>query len=449
MKRIIRKMDMEMMKSLLERLAEQMTELKTEKKGGQEEMRINMKAGKEELKKNIVRIKEEFSNIIQEKMNAIKNKITLVEIKVLKIKESLEKKVLENIEKAFENVNKEIKDMKKQISNGHEEPNGLFMPSLVAIKLLTFDGKTSWQVYIYKTQFTMVLEANGWNPRTKAFHLAASLRGEAADIIKTFPEEQRHDFQALSGALELRVRDPETQKALRFADVKDIGSALVYAHKIEADQQAARKDRRSFRAVSAIDSDSDFIKQIEDLRRKIRSLEERKGGRNTKIQCWTSGAAGHVRRNSSISRDGGNNLPPHQGKQICGHLEGRRCPESQKSHFKEFHISSISNGDNGFFVMGHVNKVPSRMIIDTGANVTIIITDLAHKLGKKTHLDATLQTVIDNRINIHGKVYLNIAFGDAMYHYMTYVADINDQFYLELDFLKENNFKLDFKNNES
>ncbi|GFS37936.1 gag-Pol polyprotein [Nephila pilipes] len=170
----------------------------------------------------------------------------------------------------------------------------------------------------------MVVEANGWNPRAKAFHLTTSLRGDAADIFETLPEEQRHDFQAyrvfLDCPVETRqdlafqhfidsVRDPETQKALRLADVKDIGSALVYAHKIEIAQQAACKDRHSIRAVSAIDSDSDFIKQIEDLRRKIRSLEDCKDGRNTKIQCWTCGAAEHVHRNCPTSRDGGNDLP--------------------------------------------------------------------------------------------------------------------------------------------
>lgn len=55
--------------------------------------------------------------------------------------------------------------MKKQVSNGHEESKVAFVPSLSTIKLLTFEGKTSWQVY--KTQFTMVAEANGWDPRIK------------------------------------------------------------------------------------------------------------------------------------------------------------------------------------------------------------------------------------------------------------------------------------------
>ncbi|GFT34845.1 hypothetical protein NPIL_494261 [Nephila pilipes] len=77
--------------------------------------------------------------------------------------------------------------------------------------------------------------------------------------------------------------------------------------------QATRKDRHSIRSVSGIDSDTDFVKQIKNLRRKIRSLEERTGGRNTKIQCWICGAAGHVRRNCTTSRDGGNKLPPQQG----------------------------------------------------------------------------------------------------------------------------------------
>ena len=54
------------------------------------------------------------------------------------------------------------------------------------------------------------------------------------------------------------VQDPETQKALRLADVKDIASALVYAHKIKAAQQASRKDRHMIRGVSASDPKTDF-----------------------------------------------------------------------------------------------------------------------------------------------------------------------------------------------
>ena len=69
------------------------------------------------------------------------------------------------------------------------------------------------------------------------------------------------------------------------------------------------------------------------------------------------------------------------------------------------------------------------MIIDTGANVTIIRSDLAQKLGGKliwTPPCVTLQTVTGDMINVHGKIPLNMAFGDDTYYYVAYVADNSD-----------------------
>ncbi|GFW52007.1 hypothetical protein TNCV_1189371 [Trichonephila clavipes] len=71
-----------------------------------------------------------------------------------------------------------------------------------SIKLSTYDGKSSWQVY--KTQFSIVADANQWDSQTKACQLAASLRADAADILQSLPETQRLDFDALVNALELR-----------------------------------------------------------------------------------------------------------------------------------------------------------------------------------------------------------------------------------------------------
>ncbi|GFT72588.1 uncharacterized protein NPIL_607831 [Nephila pilipes] len=70
------------------------------------------------------------------------------------------------------------------------------------IKISTYDGKTSWQVY--KTQFSIVANGNGWDPVTKARQLAASLRTEAADVLRTVPEEEQLNFEALTEARELR-----------------------------------------------------------------------------------------------------------------------------------------------------------------------------------------------------------------------------------------------------
>ncbi|GFT61298.1 gag-Pol polyprotein [Trichonephila clavipes] len=84
-------------------------------------------------------------------------------------------------------------EMKSELTTNIAEPS---------IKLSTYDGKSSWQVY--KTQFSIVADANQWDSQTKACQLAASLRADAADILQTLPETQRLDFDALVNALELR-----------------------------------------------------------------------------------------------------------------------------------------------------------------------------------------------------------------------------------------------------
>ncbi|GFS96286.1 hypothetical protein TNCV_16531 [Trichonephila clavipes] len=100
--------------------------------------------------------------------------------------------------------------------------------------------------------------------------------------------------------------------------------------------------------------------------------------------------------------------------------------------------------------MGHVNELPCNMIIDTGANVSIIRNDLAQKLKEK--LIWTRPRGATNRdgekIDIHGKLKVKIRFGDTTYQHAVYVADIADPFILGLDFLKEHGFTLDFNKNE-
>ena len=90
------------------------------------------------------------------------------------------------------------------------------------------------------------------------------------------------------------------------------------------------------------------------------------------------------------------------------------------------------------------------MIIDTGDNVTIIRKDLAQQFEEKliwTPPCVTLQTVSGEKIDIHGKLNVNVTFGSVAYHHTAYVADIVDTCILGLDFLKKYNFSLDFKNN--
>ncbi|GFX59387.1 retrovirus-related Pol polyprotein from transposon 412 [Trichonephila clavipes] len=89
------------------------------------------------------------------------------------------------------------------------------------------------------------------------------------------------------------------------------------------------------------------------------------------------------------------------------------------------------------------------MVVDTGDNVSIIRKDLA----KNSKLSIiwkppcnSLQTVTGDKIQVHGKANVTLRFGNIGYPHKTYIADITDPCILGLDFLKSNNFKLDFEN---
>ncbi|GFT65334.1 hypothetical protein TNCV_1559771 [Trichonephila clavipes] len=89
------------------------------------------------------------------------------------------------------------------------------------------------------------------------------------------------------------------------------------------------------------------------------------------------------------------------------------------------------------------------MVVDTGANVSIIRKDLAQNSQVSiiwTPPCVSLQTVTSDKIEVHGKANITLRFGNIDYHHTAYIADITDPCILGLDFLKNNNFKLDFEN---
>ncbi|GFX25224.1 gag-Pol polyprotein [Trichonephila clavipes] len=270
----------------------------------------------------------------------------------------LEAKIFEKVEDVSISFRSDLEKLKQKVMTGQEDEFKFQAPySKPSIKLSTYDGKSSWQVY--KTQFSIVADANQWDSQTKACQLAASLRADAADILQTLPETQRLDFDALVNALELRfgekcvkdysrlqlksrqqkvsetlqelatdverlshlafsdcptevrevlalqhfidgVRDPEIQKALRMADLKDLKGALVFAMKFEAAQQATRKDRHPIRAVNESDTSNSSVERLERQMRsfmnRVESLMSQKADGKKTLKCWTCGREGHLQR---------------------------------------------------------------------------------------------------------------------------------------------------------
>ncbi|GBN51389.1 hypothetical protein AVEN_271771-1 [Araneus ventricosus] len=91
------------------------------------------------------------------------------------------------------------------------------------------------------------------------------------------------------------------------------------------------------------------------------------------------------------------------------------------------------------------------MLVDTGANVTLLRTDLAQKLKEKLSYTApniSLKIVTGEITEIRGKMDASIECGSRKFHHIFYVADITDSCILGLDFLQKFNFTVDLEKNE-
>ncbi|GFT63634.1 retrovirus-related Pol polyprotein from transposon 412 [Trichonephila clavipes] len=437
-------------------------ELKSDLKGIGDKL-TTMDKKFEEMEGRIESVEYKFENKFVDIENKFENKFEDMESK-------LEAKIFEKVEDVSISFRSDLEKLKQKVMTGQGDEFKFQAPySKPSIKLSTYDGKSSWQVY--KTQFSIVADANQWDSQTKACQLAASLRADAADILQTLPETQRLDFDALVNALELRfgekcvkdysrlqlksrqqkvsetlqelatdverlshlafsdcptevrevlalqhfidgVRDPEIQKALRMADLKDLKGALVFAMKFEAAQQATRKDRHPIRAVNESDTSNSSVERLERQMRsflnRVESLMSQKADGKKTLKCWTCGREGHLQRSCRARQGAETNkrLPEGGvGKLINGHLVGRRLPDFGKPHFPVSQISTKST-----------------------------------EIKRETYLDPAPRGATDRKgekIDIHGKLKVKIQFGNTTYQHAVYVADIADPFILGLDFLKE------------
>ncbi|GBM33259.1 Retrovirus-related Pol polyprotein from transposon 412 [Araneus ventricosus] len=91
------------------------------------------------------------------------------------------------------------------------------------------------------------------------------------------------------------------------------------------------------------------------------------------------------------------------------------------------------------------------MLVDTGANVTLLRTDLAQKLKEQliyTAPNISLKTATGEKTEIRGKLDASIECGSRKFHHRIYVADVTDPCILGLGFLQKFNFTVDLEKNE-
>ena len=129
-------------------------------------------------------------------------------------------------------------------------------------KVGEFTGKEQLESYLQ--HFEVAAEINAWNDREKALFLAASLRGEAQDILSELPNSQRNDFAGLVAALRARFSPDKQLEVLRL-QIKNRrqreGEPLAtLAHTIKSlTRQAYPREHESLQRVVAKDSFVDAL----------------------------------------------------------------------------------------------------------------------------------------------------------------------------------------------
>ncbi|GBM97047.1 hypothetical protein AVEN_233694-1 [Araneus ventricosus] len=136
---------------------------------------------------------------------------------------------------------------------------------------------------------------------------------------------------------------------------------------------------------------------------------------------------------------------------MYGRLAGRRLSFLYKVPEEGLKVSALCGGRNGLYLEGSMYSIPCLMLVDTGANVTLVRTDLAQKRKGDfiyTAPNISLKTATGENAKIHGKLDEAVQCGCRKFQHRIYVADITDPCILGLDFLQKFNFTEDLEKNE-
>ncbi|GBN05495.1 Retrovirus-related Pol polyprotein from transposon 297 [Araneus ventricosus] len=136
---------------------------------------------------------------------------------------------------------------------------------------------------------------------------------------------------------------------------------------------------------------------------------------------------------------------------MYGRLTGRRLSFLNKAPEEGLKVSALCGGRNGLYLEGSICGILCLVLVDTGAYITLVRTDLAQKLKGNfiyTAPNISLKTATGEKAEIHGKLDAAIECGSRKFQHKIYVADITDPCILGLDFLQKFNFMADLEKNE-
>ncbi|CAG2238400.1 unnamed protein product [Mytilus edulis] len=365
------------------------------------------------------------------------------------------------------------------------------------IKPATFDGQGSW--IDYKSHFEACSSINGWTDTEKGLYLAVSLRGQAQGVLGNLPTDKRQTFIELVRSLEerfspanqtelyrtqLRERRQKASESLpelgqdirRLANLSyptapndvretlakeqfidglmsvdmrlrikqarpaDLNDAIRHAVELEAFNKAEIKQDNGkgySRAITRDGTNSDasdktveLLKNMQtaltDLQQEVRALKQTRAQyQNHKNRgCFNCGKFGHFKKDcpdSSVKR---------------GHSNSQNLPEV--SHEKQNGVIGVNKLANeaGMFIEAKVNGCKAKMLIDTGATVSLISKKLFDSMGSHvlSPMDREILTTNGSPLIVFGKTIIDIEINGDVCSNIAVIADLNVDGILGIDF---------------
>jgi hypothetical protein len=149
-------------------------------------------------------------------------------------------------------------------SSGSNEGNLPAAGSLskTKIKVPTFDGEISWE--LYKSQFEVAAKLNGWNDEAKAGNLIVNLRGAAQQLLYNIADEDKRSYQKLVEVFEQRFGQahlaPIRRKELKYRRQARRESLQAFASEVlKLAQQAYPEATMSVIEQAALEAFTDGI----------------------------------------------------------------------------------------------------------------------------------------------------------------------------------------------
>ncbi|UYV73470.1 K02A2.6-like [Cordylochernes scorpioides] len=364
----------------------------------------------------------------------------------------------------------------------------------------TFDGQSSFGNYM--RQFEAVSLNNGWGEAERAINLIVALRGPALDLLQTIPEQDQRSYVSLVSALELRfgdqhsrhvfqsqlklrrqkmgeslqefeadlkrlclmaypsapidfidqwvaqtfiegIRNVEVQKTLRLTSFNTSREALIRALEIDAAFKISDSGPPRVRKSELTEEDGvvggSRDSGIEEIIKKLDKLEEAVKHRRRPVgPCFRCGKMGHLKSQCTsriVHRTAA-------GKLKSASAKGRPLAGVDAVP-KIVSIQRMRRAWDTLMIEIIVNSKKIKATVDTGAMVSLIRKDALRTAPRPLHRKMMLRTVTGDTAPIEGELDVDIRLGGTRFDHRVLVADIEDEFILGMDIIREHGFTFD------